>query len=213
MVDALVGGPIEDVLDDLVPRWIAADWPLSRPRYLGRDLTWEAWMALPEREVTPGSVCLVQLPAGVLAALLERDLNCASRLAGILLPPYFLTEEWLWRLRSDQLRCDPASTDWIVRAVVAEDGVVVGHAGFHKPPDENGDVEVGFTVLPEHRGRGWAKAALAALLARADREPAVRRVVATVGPDNAPFLAVVRAAGFLHVGEQRVGVGVGSITV
>jgi len=57
-------------------------------------------------------------------------------------------------------------------------------------------------VLPEYRGQGWAKYALAALLARADREPAVRRVVATVAPDNAPSPAVVRAAGFVHVGQQ-----------
>ena len=26
----------------LVPRWVAAQWPLSRPRYVGRDLTWQA---------------------------------------------------------------------------------------------------------------------------------------------------------------------------
>ena len=35
-------------LDELVPRWIAAEWPLERPRYVGRDLTWAEWLALPE---------------------------------------------------------------------------------------------------------------------------------------------------------------------
>ena len=29
------------------PRWIAADWPLEHPRYVGRDLTWAEWMAIP----------------------------------------------------------------------------------------------------------------------------------------------------------------------
>lgn len=158
--------------------------------------------SLPDQAAGARSVRLVQLPADVLSALLEGDLDLASRLAGIDLPPFFLTEDWLWRLRSDQIRRDPASSDWIVRAVVAEDGAVVGHAGFHGPPDEQGAVEVAFTVLPEHRGQGWAKAALSALLARADLEPTVRRVVASVAPDNRPSLAVVRAAGFVHVGEQ-----------
>jgi [ribosomal protein S5]-alanine N-acetyltransferase len=159
-------------------------------------------MALPDRGACARPVRLVRLPTDVLDALLDGDLDLASRLAAIDLPPFFLTEAWLWRLRSEQIRRDPASSDWIVRAVVADDGVVVGHAGFHGPPDEHGDVEVGFTVLPEFRGQGWAKSALTALLARAEREPAVRRVVATVAPDNAPSLAVVRAAGFVHVGEQ-----------
>lgn len=49
VVDALVGGEVERALDELVPRWIAADWPLQAPRYVGRDLSWEEWLALPER--------------------------------------------------------------------------------------------------------------------------------------------------------------------
>jgi RimJ/RimL family protein N-acetyltransferase len=147
-------------------------------------------------------VRLVRLPAGALDALLRGDLEAASGLAGVVLPPFFLDEGWLWAIRSDQLRRDPAAGDWIVRAVVNGDGVVVGHAGFHGPPDELGDVEVGYTVVPEHRGQGWAKAALAELLTWADGEPDVRRVVATIAPDNTPSLAVVRDFGFVHIGEQ-----------
>jgi Acetyltransferase (GNAT) domain len=46
VVDSCVGTDVEAALDDLVPRWIAEDWPLSHPRYVGRDLTWDAWLAL-----------------------------------------------------------------------------------------------------------------------------------------------------------------------
>jgi hypothetical protein len=48
VVDALVGSDVERALDELVPRWIANDWPLAEPRYVGRDLSWEDWMALPD---------------------------------------------------------------------------------------------------------------------------------------------------------------------
>ena len=48
VVDPLVGSELERALDDFVPRWIAAEWPLSNPRYVGRDLTWDAWLELPE---------------------------------------------------------------------------------------------------------------------------------------------------------------------
>ena len=37
------------VLDSLVPRWIAAEWPFSQPRYVGQDISWPAWPALPGR--------------------------------------------------------------------------------------------------------------------------------------------------------------------
>ncbi len=33
VVDWLVGGPIEQALDELVPTWIANDWPFSSPHY------------------------------------------------------------------------------------------------------------------------------------------------------------------------------------
>jgi len=47
VVDECVGTQLERGLDELVPRWIGEDWPLSQPRYVGRDLSWAEWIALP----------------------------------------------------------------------------------------------------------------------------------------------------------------------
>ncbi|WP_320773518.1 hypothetical protein [Streptomyces sp. CRN 30] len=48
VVDDEVGGALERALDVFVPRWIAEDWPFERPRFVGRDLTWDEWLALPD---------------------------------------------------------------------------------------------------------------------------------------------------------------------
>jgi len=48
--DEYVGSALEAALDDLVPRWIATDWPFTAPRYVGRDLSWQEWLALPDLE-------------------------------------------------------------------------------------------------------------------------------------------------------------------
>ena len=55
VVDWLVGGPVESALDDLVPRWIAEAWPLQHVRYIGRDLGWAEWLALPDVSLTNGT--------------------------------------------------------------------------------------------------------------------------------------------------------------
>lgn len=47
VVDDKVGTALEDALDLLVPRWIAGVWPFEHPRYVGRDLSWAEWLALP----------------------------------------------------------------------------------------------------------------------------------------------------------------------
>ncbi len=47
--DEYVGSSVEAALDGFVPAWIASDWPLTAPRYVGRDLTWAEWIALPRQ--------------------------------------------------------------------------------------------------------------------------------------------------------------------
>ncbi|HWJ08933.1 MAG TPA: hypothetical protein VNS46_06120 [Nocardioides sp.] len=48
VADNLLGSPLASALDAFVPQWIATEWPLARPRYVGRDLSWSEWLALPD---------------------------------------------------------------------------------------------------------------------------------------------------------------------
>jgi hypothetical protein len=50
VVDSQRGLPLEVCLDEAVPAWIAREWPFQQPRYIGRDLSWAEWMALPALE-------------------------------------------------------------------------------------------------------------------------------------------------------------------
>lgn len=47
VVDECVGTDLEAALDALVPGWIARDWPFERPRFVGRDISWDEWLDLP----------------------------------------------------------------------------------------------------------------------------------------------------------------------
>jgi ribosomal-protein-alanine N-acetyltransferase len=152
--------------------------------------------------VTSATVDLVILSADALQALVAGDLAAASAEAGVELPQEFLADTWLWSLRLGQMIGEPACAPWLVRAVVPRPGrVAVGHAGFHGPPDERGMVEVGYRVVPEHRRRGYARAALAALLEYA-REHGAHVARASISPGNAPSLALAASFGFVGAGEQ-----------
>ncbi|MGY1772549.1 GNAT family N-acetyltransferase [Blastococcus sp. SYSU D00813] len=50
VVERLAGTEVEAALDAFVPRWLAGEWPLRRPRFVGRDLSWAEWTALPDRD-------------------------------------------------------------------------------------------------------------------------------------------------------------------
>jgi RimJ/RimL family protein N-acetyltransferase len=136
-------------------------------------------------------------------ALVRGDLAGAASLADVPLTDYFVEHDWLWRIRLEQVADEPHALDWIARAAVdASSGAVVGHAGFHGPPDERGMVEVAYSVAPEWRRQGYATAMLAAALAWASSQPEVSIVRASISPENEASLATVLRFGFEHVGEQ-----------
>jgi RimJ/RimL family protein N-acetyltransferase len=158
-----------------------------------------------EQSAGPRRVRLVELPAPAIASLAAGDLTGANETAPIPLTPYFVEPESrsVWRRRRDQIAANPESAVWITRAVWAFDRqVAVGRAGFHGPPDADGMVEVGYGIDPFHRRQGYARAALAALLDRAAREPAIHTVRATITPDNTASRSLVAQYGFVAVGEQ-----------
>jgi RimJ/RimL family protein N-acetyltransferase len=149
------------------------------------------------------SIRFVQLPPEALTALIDGDLPAAGAAAGQPLSPYLLQEAWLWRIRLEDIGLDPTAAEWIARAAVAEpEGVVVGHAGFHGPPDDDGVVEVAYSVDPLYRRRGYARAMLRELLRRADADPRVTAVRASIRPDNVGSRATIAGFGFRKVGEQ-----------
>ena len=62
---------------------------------------------------------------------------------------------------------------------------VVGDIGFMGPPDEDGDVETGYCVIPGRRGRGYAGEAVQAIVAWALTQPGVGSVCPLRRPECA----------------------------
>jgi RimJ/RimL family protein N-acetyltransferase len=71
------------------------------------------------------------------------------------------------------------------------------------PRGPSGLVEIGYAVDPAYRRRGYARAALEALLQRAAREPRVRTVRVTISPGNVTSYQLASQYGFTEIGEQR----------
>jgi RimJ/RimL family protein N-acetyltransferase len=148
---------------------------------------------------------IVQLDAAALRGLAAGDQAAAERTSPVPLSPYLAGPECrrVWQLRAEQVVEDPPSAAWVTGVVWdPERRLAVGRAGYHGPPDADGMVEVGYSVDPQYRRQGYARAALRALLARARAEPDVRTFRATISPDNVASRDLVLAHGLVEVGEQ-----------
>lgn len=148
---------------------------------------------------------LVKLSLPVIDALGNGDLESARNLSSLELTPFLISDECrsVWKRRSVQIKLDPQDAPWVTRLVVnSETGAVVGRAGYHGPPDENGMVEIGYAIDPLHRREGHARAALKILLDIATNDQHVTVVRATVRPDNLPSRRLIDQYGFSEVGTQ-----------
>ena len=88
----------------------------------------------------------------------------------------------------------------VLRADQDGQPTAIGVGGFKGPPDE-GEVEVGYSVMPAYRRRGLASEAVQGFLARAFADDRVRRVVAETYPELIGSVGVLHRCGFRYLGD------------
>jgi [ribosomal protein S5]-alanine N-acetyltransferase len=145
---------------------------------------------------------LVLVPLAVLDALAAGDPATASAVMGCRVGELRPGHPTIWSRRAAQIRADPSVAPWLVRLIVERaTGRVVGDVGLHDAPVD-GMVEIGYAVRPEQRRRGIAIEAAAGLFSWAAGRPGVTTFRASISPDNAASLGLVRRLGFVEVGQQ-----------
>jgi RimJ/RimL family protein N-acetyltransferase len=85
--------------------------------------------------------------------------------------------------------------------MAVSNGEVVGLCGYKSAPSTEGVVEIGYNVAPSRRRLGHATRAIAALVASARLDPAVRMVTAKTAVDNVASQRVLQRNGFERVGS------------
>jgi len=75
----------------------------------------------------------------------------------------------------------------------------IGSIGFYGPPDEEGQVTIGYGLVEEYRGRGLGTEALEALIAYCRTRPEVRTVLADTEVENKVSQRVLEKAGFTFI--------------
>jgi RimJ/RimL family protein N-acetyltransferase len=90
---------------------------------------------------------------------------------------------------------------WYLVLGHGDDGVLCGICGFKGAPDVDGAVEMGYSVLGQHRNTGIATEAVARLLRWAFSHRRVLRVAAETLPHLRQSIRVMEKNGFHFVGE------------
>jgi len=150
-------------------------------------------------ELVPGSPELLRAELrgrDALAAVLGADVPASW-------PPELYDADAIgWMLA--RLEQDAAYLQWGFRYFVLRDDarrVAVGAGGYKGPPGDAREVEIGYSVLPEFRRRGFAREASAALVEHAFASGRVDRVIAETLPELTPSIGVLESLGFTLVSD------------
>jgi RimJ/RimL family protein N-acetyltransferase len=78
-------------------------------------------------------------------------------------------------------------------------GNAIGSIGFYGPPDEEGQVTIGYGLVEQYRGRGLGTEALEGLVAYCRARPEVRTILADTDVDNKVSQRVLEKSGFTFI--------------
>jgi [ribosomal protein S5]-alanine N-acetyltransferase len=113
-------------------------------------------------------------------------------------PPQYMTADVLAWFHSSLLE-DAEHLGWLnyyVTAPIGGQRILAGCAGFKGKPDEQGEVEIGYTILPEFQRRGLASAAVSLLSEHAFKDERVSRIKAETLPGLPASIGVLARCGF-----------------
>jgi RimJ/RimL family protein N-acetyltransferase len=79
----------------------------------------------------------------------------------------------------------------------------IGSIGFYGPPDEEGQVTIGYGLVEQYRGRGLGTEALEALIAYCRTRPEVRTILADTEVENRVSRRVLEKSGFTFIRANR----------
>ena len=136
------------------------------------------------------------------AAALPRGRAEAARLIGAALASDWPQPDLLDILHL-QAAASPAMEHFGIWLMIERaSGTVVGDVGFTGTPAADGSAEIGYSVVPSRRRRGYATEAVRALLAWASAQREVAAVVAGCDRDNIPSIRLLERLGFERIGER-----------
>ncbi len=135
------------------------------------------------------------------AAALPADRATAARIIGAALPASWPQPDVLDLLPAQAARSEDEARFGIWVIVEQNPSLAVGDTGFFGPPDEDGTLEIGYSIVPERRRRGYVTEAVAALLAWALEQSGVQVIVAGCEPSNRPSIRTLERLGFVRTGQ------------
>lgn len=96
----------------------------------------------------------------------------------------------------------PEENRWEGLIVHTESLTIIGDIGFKGSPNERGEINLGYSILPCYQGAGYATEAAIGMVDWGLAQPGVQKITATCSLDNHASIRVLQKAGLVQVRED-----------
>lgn len=83
-----------------------------------------------------------------------------------------------------------------------KDRIIIGDMGFKGGPDENGVMEIGYSMVPQYQGKGYTTEMAKAFCDWGIQKECVKKIVATCSIYNHASIRVLEKLGMVKVNEE-----------
>jgi [ribosomal protein S5]-alanine N-acetyltransferase len=103
----------------------------------------------------------------------------------------------------ERFRKFPNETEWEGIIIHKIDNTIMGDMGFKGGPNEEGIIDIGYSIVPSYQGKGYATEMGKAMVDWGLSQPSVRKVIATCDPDNFASIRVLEKVGFHIINKTK----------
>ncbi|WP_186577121.1 GNAT family N-acetyltransferase [Aquibacillus kalidii] len=96
----------------------------------------------------------------------------------------------------------PEENEWEGIIIHNEDNCIIGDMGFKGGPDEKGEMDIGYSIVPSYQGKGYATEMAIAMVEWGLRQPDVKKITASCSDHNTASIKVLTKAGLKQIGKQ-----------
>ncbi|MDQ0229311.1 GNAT family N-acetyltransferase [Metabacillus malikii] len=124
--------------------------------------------------------------------------------------PYHAAEEWplpvylhMFQYKIDRFTTYPYEEKWEGIIIHKNNKRIIGDMGFKGGPNNEGDLEIGYSIVPSYQGNGYATEMGRAMIEWGMRQEGVKRITATCDSDNLASKRVLEKLGLHHIKEDK----------
>ncbi|EAE5740289.1 GNAT family N-acetyltransferase [Listeria monocytogenes] len=102
----------------------------------------------------------------------------------------------------ENVKKDDRMIKWTRLVILKEENKIIGEIGGQGNPDETGEIEIGYSIVPDYQNKGYMSEALIGMIAWLEEQPTIHRIFARSYEQNMASIQVLKHNHFVHIKEK-----------